>query len=83
MVSPNDSTVQMRLLLRPPTRTYRGLVLSALRAFYDSSLANVDETLRDIAGDGDNDSHNSFNAIKNKGGNPLIAPRKDVKIKTA
>lgn len=44
-------------------------------------LANVDEVLGDAAGDGGYDSHDCFNAIKDKGGNPLIVPRKDAKIK--
>jgi hypothetical protein len=40
-------------------RTPHGLVLSALRAFYDSSLANVDELLEDAADDRGYGSHDS------------------------
>ena len=44
-------------------------------------LKNIDEQLGDAAGDGGYDSHECFNMIKAKGGNPLIVPRKNAKIK--
>jgi hypothetical protein len=33
--------MKMRILLRPSTRAYRKLVLSALRAFHESSKRNI------------------------------------------
>ena len=44
-------------------------------------LKGGDEVLGNAAGDGDYDSHECFNAIKNKGGSPLIVERKDASIK--
>ena len=41
----------------------------------------VDEVLGNAAGDGGYDSHECFNAIKNKGGEPILVPRKNARVK--
>lgn len=44
-------------------------------------LAGIEETLGDAAGDSGYDSHECFDVIQAKGGNPLIPPRHDARIK--
>jgi hypothetical protein len=44
-------------------------------------IKEINERLGNAAGDGGYDSHECFEAVKVKGGNPVIVPRKDAKIK--